>query len=869
VVTVVGTLNQKSSYRETMTNRKNWMKSGGLNRIKGKNVFVIVLKLSILSIVMSCNLLAVNGIVHVTDKTASKLTYGLYFEHLDETSVITGIQRHTIKILLPTHTFEEELNFESGGEVTGGVKLKQTIPCLRELEGKSAKLVCSKFRRNIDFLLQVAREGHTALRDLVNDMNDVLPETKMKRSKSEKRAILGFVGTIGSSIFGWATEEDIAILNKNLIAVSDTVNNELTVMKKITKDLTKFATLATNKINTLVDQMKENAVQNMKMIQFLTDNEEVMRDFGNNLTLFTSKLQHFIFQTQSHYSNLLNSIETLVSGRLPVYLVPKTILAQILSTVGEENEENGFQVIHTDTNYYYTRGSFVYARHENSIFITLQIPLTRYKVKFDYFRITKFEMPMHDDKQHVLELNDIKPGIAISQDNEMYFELTENDLQNHHARTQSDVRRRINKNVRQSCTMAIFLDNKGAIKQNCNYSIVLNSLKGKIEHVSKNQFLLTDISEYQLQCPERHESKIGCKYCIVKISEKCSMHTKDFEIAASLMDDENDVADESVGHIINGPLLLNFFPNESLTELRADSKYLELPQIKIPKFDYFRDNLSRAFSENDKVKIDLNKAVQAVKNDNQIVASLSESIILGDLPIQTLFWLQVPGVVLEITACLTLMLLLLTLYLFNRLRALTIALTLLSNSGQAKANKIILDYYEGRNSESGSQPGKGLHELILEMTRELSAFQTMCVGIAMLGLVLAVRLFIKKIVAIKHPITFKLALELTGTNRTCYISMTELMGKSGDYKITARDFIKNLRVLGWLRQEIHFQWEGVVIENTLNEQRVKFEKIASLTWKESRMIKAILEKPFLVNVVYIKGNEIKRAVVEKEIEGNE
>src|SRR5206468_10305209 len=115
------------------------------------------------------------------------------------------------------------------------------------------------------------------------------------------------------------------------------------------------------------------------------------------------------------------------------------------------------------------------------------------------------------------------------------------------------------------------------------------------------------------------------------------------------------------------------------------------PQITIPKFDYFRDNLSKTFTENDKIKIDLNRAVQAVKNDDQIVASLSESVILGDLPIQTLFWLQAPGVVLEITAALTVMLLLLTLYLWNKTRTLTLALTLIANSEQAKATKIVLD----------------------------------------------------------------------------------------------------------------------------------------------------------------------------------
>ena len=249
-----------------------------------------------------------------------------------------------------------------------------------------------------------------------------------------------------------------------------------------------------------------------------------------------------------------------------MYLVPRGVLQEILKTVGTENEENDFQIIHIDMNYYYTRGAFIYARHKNNVFITLQIPITRYKVKFDYFRVTKFALTMHDDKQHVLELNDIKAGIAISQDNEMYFELTENDLQEYHGRAQSDVRRLINKNIKDSCTMAIYLDDKESIKRTCNYSIVLNSLKSKVEHVSKNLFLLTNIPEYKLNCPRRQETRVGCKLCVVPVRRDCSLHTNDFDIATSAIDDDTDDTDDRLGHIINGPLLLNFFANESLND---------------------------------------------------------------------------------------------------------------------------------------------------------------------------------------------------------------------------------------------------------------------------------------------------------------
>ena len=75
--------------------------------------------LLLLVVYVDFNLLMVKANSRNADRSINKLNYGLSFEFLDQLHVVTAIQKHTIKIVLPTHKFDEELNLESGSSVTG------------------------------------------------------------------------------------------------------------------------------------------------------------------------------------------------------------------------------------------------------------------------------------------------------------------------------------------------------------------------------------------------------------------------------------------------------------------------------------------------------------------------------------------------------------------------------------------------------------------------------------------------------------------------------------------------------------------------------------------------------------------------------
>ena len=57
--------------------------------------------------------------------------------------------------------------------------------------------------------------------------------------------------------------------------------------------------------------------------------------------------------------------------------------------------------------------------------------------------------------------------------------------------------------------------------------------------------------------------------------------------------------------------------------------------------------MSHNFVENEDVKINLQKASDAVKNDEQIIQNLGQAIIMGKVDIDTNFFFTAPGILLQ------------------------------------------------------------------------------------------------------------------------------------------------------------------------------------------------------------------------------
>ena len=193
--------------------------------------------------------------------------------------------------------------------------------------------------------------------------------------------------------------------------------------------MSNYAEATTKILNSLVEEVHENAIQNLQIIKNSVQQQIRIVDFLNNITMDTWRVEHMINRVIIHYTNFLTGIQMLMDGRLSIYLLPKQDLENTLKDVQEdlEKSEKGkfFRLVYEEAEFYYRKGAFVFARGEENLFITLQLPVTNIHSKFIVYQIVYHKLTLHDGMKHSLELEDKIYGIAISESKDLYYEMDE------------------------------------------------------------------------------------------------------------------------------------------------------------------------------------------------------------------------------------------------------------------------------------------------------------------------------------------------------------------------------------------------------------------------------------------------------------
>ena len=115
----------------------------------------------------------------------------------------------------------------------------------------------AKYWKNIRFLMRVSNQSHYYLRELISDIQSLLPrESRLPGSNPQKRAWIPVIGSGLKSIFGLATEEDLNKIGNAVNTMYTQGNQEFDAIKKQAKDLSSFATATNERLNLLVDQLK-------------------------------------------------------------------------------------------------------------------------------------------------------------------------------------------------------------------------------------------------------------------------------------------------------------------------------------------------------------------------------------------------------------------------------------------------------------------------------------------------------------------------------------------------------------------------------------------------------------------------------------
>ena len=426
--------------------------------------------------------------------------------------------------------------------------------------------------------------------------------------------------------------------------------------------------------------LKKNAQDTIKLVDAVNKDHNTQLQYLNNLSVTTLNLLHIVETMTSYLTELLSACESLLNNQLPSFIIHGDILSQTIEHITEKlhYQGHGLQLVHSHPSFYYKHGNFIFLRNKNTLFITLQFPVTNIPEEFDVYSVHAVPMSLPGQEQNALQLLDLPAAIAIQKGMSLYFNMTEKQFKSLIAEHYATPQRILNDNKQETCLMAIFRNDQVNIMRLCHFEIQLGAQSGKVYPLEQSKFYLFNVTNYMLTCNSKLEIKDGCAACTITIPTGCSFHLDDIFVPPIF----NENLTSEVEHIVNAPLLAMFFPTEAFELLQGETKFKDPIDITIPAFQYFNHSYMDEIAGDQQMNINFKKAVAAVKKSDVIIRHMPDAIALSKIEIgqDNIFWETTAGYLVIALGIVVVMLTLNCCYLLYRMRMLTIMVLLLKQN---------------------------------------------------------------------------------------------------------------------------------------------------------------------------------------------
>jgi len=228
--------------------------------------------------------------------------------------------------------------------------------------------------------------------------------------------------------------------------------------------------------------------------------------------------------------SLYNGIEALMTGRISHYILPHDYLQGALMDVQNYLHANQrhLTLSRTDYAFYYDEAKFRTLRHKTTLFVVIDVPVTARNLNARlqiYDLITMpFQTPNCEDYYSLLA-TDITT-VGFSPDADHLIQVTgHRGLPDGYVWSASDVSLTIVDRNRPTCVRALIVGNLAEIKATCRYTIHKYSYPCSVTQLQGNMFLLTNISELHMNCPNSNNT--GNELSTVHLTKVQSIYTFD------------------------------------------------------------------------------------------------------------------------------------------------------------------------------------------------------------------------------------------------------------------------------------------------------------------------------------------------------
>ena len=286
-------------------------------------------------------------------ETLQRLNYGMVFQTRSALQLSNEYWLRTFKVPLPA-----ALHLPSIGTYHKGVD------------------TCILIGHVLAQINTICAETSARLNDTLETVYRRLPESAHIKGRG-KRSLLFFLGQLSRSIFGTATVDDINILSRHINELSRRTMKISTAIEQHGAHMSSSMEKANKRMDNLMKGVKNNE---MAIIYIHTQLQTSIRDLKSNFEQMSNILTKQI-QQSNHLNHQLDEIKLgiidLVKGKLsPLILSPDVLQSTIEKNQNLLNSKyREFSLAHTTVDQLYKSEKFLYARQNNSLFITIKLPV--------------------------------------------------------------------------------------------------------------------------------------------------------------------------------------------------------------------------------------------------------------------------------------------------------------------------------------------------------------------------------------------------------------------------------------------------------------------------------------------------------------
>ena len=542
-------------------------------------------------------------------------------------------------------------------------------------------------------------------------------------------------------------------------------------------------------------------------------------------------------------------------------------IAQIDAALLEEGGQ--YRLIFREPQQYYRHGSFLFTRTDDFLVIAVDFPLVLSTISesFDVFEIQVLPQTVPSQSKALMYLRDPQEGIAICKSCGLFYFLSHQDVSELRVLPNQLSHRRVFRTITmKECIIAIFFDDVQSVRENCKYEIVLNVLVPETLWLELNSFLFTGVSNYDLTCGSKVEVKTGCKgQCVVKVPSKCTIRSNFSMIAASF-----DAENGSVQHVfpINRPLIAQFFDINEIKAIKADSVFMQdqVDLLAIPPMKIFKNPSEDFLTQDDRLKLAMDKVVSAMKADNVIMHTAADQLMATEELGLDSSWDWSMYLLIAISVFLVLILLQ-TLYLTVKLRSALVLIAVLERAVKVDAQEVVnnLQFKYATMQMTEEIPlKKNFHYQVVSLLSDGWVYLIITVVVGGIG-IYALRRFVKVYChkLDEMMIQTELILQLNSGGKSLVMCLEKMYALDFDVKLVSMDTLREFEVKGFFQPYLTFLWNAKLVDSMSGQTRVVSTWI-KLSWVEAYIARKILSKRFFAAILFRSQGKLSEPIIEGE-----